>query len=110
MPPHDDEVCTCVTDLDKMEIVTQYAEKVACDFVDDFGGSCRPMFQHVVAGIMVRFAHLAVLSNDENVSASERKTLDAVEAYLIQLSKTAPAALKVIMDDAERRENPSASH
>lgn len=110
MPPHDEDVCTCISELDKVQLAAEYAEKIACDFVDDFGGSCTPMFQHVVAGIMVRFAHLAILSKDERLVHSERKTLDAVAEYLIQLSKTAPAALKVIMDDAERRENPSASH
>ena len=102
--------CTCVHELDKLHIVNEYADNVACDFVDVFGGICPEMMDYVVQNIVVRFVHMAVWSHDHNLEHNERKTLDAVAAYLTKLSATGPAALKIIMDEAKMKGEPNAHH
>lgn len=103
MQPHD---CTCINELDKLQLADDYAEAIACQLVDDFGSTCVPMLNYVTERLIARIVHVAVLNADQNLSVSERKTLDAVADHLLRLSKTAPAALKIIMDEAARKENP----
>lgn len=106
----DDGTCSCLHKLEKLEMVSNYANAAASEFVDEVGGLCPDMLDHVVEQVVVRLVHIAVFRRDENLEASERRLLAAVEDYLHRISRTAPAALKVIRDEAEKKENPRASN
>lgn len=104
MQPHD---CTCIKDLSQLELADRYGEAMACEFVETFGGLCPVMMDYAVERVVARLIHIAVWKHDENLEHSERKTLDAVAEYLFKLSKTTPAALKIIMDEAAKRGEPA---
>lgn len=99
--------CPCISDLAQLEYCDQFAEHLACHFVDTMGNKCPPMMDYLVERIIARLVHMAVWNRDENLEHSERKTLDAVADYLFRLSKTTPAALKVIMDEAAKKGEPA---
>lgn len=104
--PNDSE-CACVNDLEKLYLADEYAELMACEFVESFGEVCPPMMDYVIERTIVRLVHLAIMNRDDGTEASERKTLDATAEYIFRLSKTAPATLKIIMDDAARKGEPA---
>jgi hypothetical protein len=99
---HDE--CKCSGNLEKLEIVDQYAENIAAEIADTVGGVCTPMFNFFVERLVARVAHMAVLSGDETLGPDNPKLFDAVERRLFQLSGTAPAALKIILDEARAKE------
>lgn len=103
----DDGNCTCVGDIEQQHLVDTYAEHVVCEFVDSFGAVCPAMMDFIIERILARLVHVAVWNYDNNLEHSERKTLDATADYIFRLSKTAPAALKIIMDDAARKKEPA---
>jgi hypothetical protein len=102
-----DGQCSCINDLGQLQIADTFAEEVACHFVDTMGGTCPEMMDYVVERVIARLVHVAVWNHDETLEHSERKTLDATAEYLFRLSKTTPAALKIIMDESARSKEPS---
>jgi hypothetical protein len=97
--------CTCVGNLEKMELVDQYAEHIAEEIGDTMGGTCGPMMNFFVERLVARIMHMQAMSNDETISYEiTDKLLTAVRDGLFRLSGTAPAALKVIIDEARARE------
>jgi hypothetical protein len=99
----EDASCTCVKRLDMVEMMSRYAEHIACDVVDETAGLCPAMIDLVTEQIVVRLIHVAVWARDQNLQNSDAKTLDAVENYLKKLSGTAPAALQIIIDNHKRK-------
>lgn len=104
--PHDE--CKCSRDLEKLELADQFAEYIAAEIGDTFGGICAPMMDFFVERLIARVAHMQALSHDETLGSEPNlKLLNAVEKNIFRLSGTAPAALKVILDEARVREGDS---
>jgi hypothetical protein len=102
-----DGTCSCIEELDQRELANDFAEQLTCELIENMGGVCPAMMDFVVEQVIARFVHVAVFCHDENLEHSERKTLDAVEKYLFKLSRTTPAALKLIMDEQRIKEGPA---
>ena len=102
---HDE--CKCTRDMEKLGIVDDYAEQIAEDIADTVGALCPPMFDFFVERLVARVVHMAVLSGDDTLTPDNPKLFDAVGQRLFKLSGTAPAALKVVLDEARAREGES---
>lgn len=106
--PQDD--CKCVRDLAKREIMMEFCNEVACEVVEMIGGICPQMVDFTIDELVARLVHCAVYTHDDTIETDERRTAEAVEQYLIALSKKLPSVVVRIMNDMNQRENPNASH
>ena len=82
MAQSDDE-CSCIGELEQLHLADQYAEQVACEFVETFGGVCPSMLDYVTERIIARLVHVAVMNRDENLIVSERKTATCTSRAMI---------------------------
>jgi hypothetical protein len=96
--------CRCSSDIEKLEMIDQYAETIAEDIAETVGGLCTPMFDFFAERLIARVAHMVVLGGDPSLGPENPKLLDAVEQRLSKFSGTAPAALRIILDEARAKE------
>lgn len=107
MPPDD---CACFRDLAKREIMMNFCNDVTNEVVDMIGGICPQMVDFTIDELVARLVHCAVYTHDNTIETDERRTAEAVELYLVALSKKLPSVVVRIMNDMNQRENPNASH
>jgi hypothetical protein len=97
--------CRCIHDLKNLELVDHYAEDLAEEIAESFGGTCSQMMDFFVERLIARVVHMQALSHDETLGGDpSTKLLDAVQQHIHRLSGVVPAALKVILDEARMKE------
>jgi hypothetical protein len=94
-------LCRCIDDIEKQQVIKDYAEQVVCDAIDTFEGLCPEMIAFAVEQIVARLVHVTVLSYDETLYLQETKTINAVAKHIDKMSRTTPAALHQIIQESK---------
>jgi len=102
--------CSCIEDMTKRQIVTDYADLIVNDIFSTLGGNCPEVLDFVVEQVAVRMVHVLASIRHFERETDDPRVFDEVGKILHGIERRSPGVLNLVIQEYRARENADACH
>ena len=102
--------CDCMEQIEKRQIIADYANVLVNDLYRTFGGSCEEVLEFSVEQVVVRLVHVLAAIRHHEREIDDRVVYDEVSKMLTKIESKSPGMLSLILQEYRAVENSDARH
>ena len=102
--------CSCLDNLEKRQMVTDYAELITNDVLRVLAEHCEDMLEFGVEQITIRLLHVLAAIKHHEREIDDPRVFGEVAALLHSMSRRSPGLLNVVLQERRVVEKPDARH